>query len=234
MKMLQKILVFAVLFSVTSFSLSAQDTTRTLLKLTKPKSWGIYIAPEVQYGQVKSAFTSFGGGSAMLMVNNRFAFGVTAQQTLSNTFSPKRISPLYVQSAIVGGKIEYTPNPTAAVHVTFPLMVGVGEVQADSLGENRFFRSFEGRGREYRGFSGGFNNGNSYVVIQPGINVEANLLSFMKLFVGANYRFSILNDNNSALLTANTLQGVSISAGAKVGIFDHHFGKHKKTMPVEN
>jgi hypothetical protein len=229
--MLQKTLVFAVLFSVTSYSLSAQDTTHTLLKLTKPKSWGIYIAPEVQYGQVKSAFTSFGGGSAMLMVNNRFAFGVTAQQSLISSFSPKGISPLFLQTAIMGGKIEYTPNPTSAVHITFPLMVGVGEAQVDSLGENQRLKSFEGRGRE-NGFSR--NQGNGYVVIQPGINVEANLLSFMKLFVGANYRFSILSDNNSTLLTANTLQGVSISAGAKVGIFDHHFGKHKKVMPVEN
>ena len=228
--MLQKTLFWAVLLSFTSFTLSAQDTTHTLLKLTKPHSWGIYFAPEVQYGQVKSAFTSFGGGSAMLMINNRFAFGVTAQQSLSNTFSPKGISPLYVQSAFMGGKIEFTPKPTAAVHVTFPLMVGVGEAQADSLGE------FNGHwGNDRNGFRNNFlRNGNSYVVIQPGIHVEANLLSFMKLFVGANYRFSILNDNNSALLTANTLQGVSISAGAKLGLFDYHFGKHKKAMPVEN
>jgi hypothetical protein len=231
-KWMKKILALAVIVNILSFTLSAQDTTHTLLKLTKPHSWGIYVAPEVQYGQVKNAFTSFGGGSAMLMINNRFAFGVTAQQSMSNTFSPKSLSPLYVQAAMMGGKLEFTPHPTAAIHVTFPLMVGMGEVSADSLSENNVFHSSENHGRE-TGFSKNSTR-NSFVVIQPGINVEANLLPFMKLFVGANYRFSILNDNNSALLTANTLQGLSISAGAKVGIFDHHFGKHKKGMPVEN
>lgn len=229
--MLQKTLALAVLFSLSSFNVSAQDTIHTLLKLTKPHSWGIYLAPETQYGQVKSAFTGFGGGSAMLMINNRFAFGVTAQRSLNRNFSPKGISPLFLQSAIGGLKMEYTPKPTAAVHVTFPLLVGAGFAQADSLSENHASRSFEGHGRN-NGFSG--NRGNSYAIIQPGINVEANLLSFMKLFVGANYRFSILSDNNSALLTANTLQGVSISAGAKVGIFDYHFKKRNKTIPVEN
>jgi hypothetical protein len=231
-KMLHKTMVLAALCNVISFQLSAQDTTHTLLKLAKPHSWGIYVAPEVQYGQVKNAFTSFGGGSAMLMINNRFALGITAQQSMSNTFSPKNLSPLYVQAAMMGGKMEFTPNPTAAIHVTFPLMVGMGEVSADSLSNYNGGWYKENHARDF-----GFNrnsNSNSYVVIQPGINVEANLLSFMKLFVGANYRFSILNDNNSALLTANTLQGLSISAGAKVGIFDHHFGKHKKGIPVEN
>jgi hypothetical protein len=230
--MLQKTLFVAFLLSVLSFTVSAQDTIHTLLKLTKPHSYGIYVAPEVQYGQVKNAFTSFGGGSVMLMINNRFAFGVTAQQSLTNTFSPKSLSPLFVQAQLMGGKIEYTPNPTAAVHVTFPLMLGVGEVQADSIGEKNIFGFMENHGRE-NGFSKN-RNGNGYAVIQPGINIEANLLSFMKVFVGANYRFSILTDNNSALLTANTLQGVSISAGAKMGLFDYHFGKHKKATPVIN
>jgi hypothetical protein len=229
--MIQKILALALLLSLSYLTLAAQDTTHTLLKLTKPHSWGIYVAPEAQYGQVKSAFTSFSGGSAMLMINNRFALGITAQQSLNRNFSPKGISPLFLQSAIGGLKMEYTPKPTAAVHVTFPLLIGGGFAQTDSLGENRAFNRFDGRDRD-KGLNR--NRGNGYAIIQPGINVEANLLSFMKLFVGANYRFSILSENNSALLTANTLQGVSVSAGAKVGIFDYHFKKHNKTMPVEN
>lgn len=232
-KMFQKTLAFAVLFSITTFNLSAQDTTHTLLKLTKPHSWGIYVAPEVQYGQLKNDFTSFGGGSMMLMINNCFAFGVTAQRSLSNTFSPKSLSPLFVQSRFMGGKMEYTAKPNAAVHITFPLIVGMGIVQADSLSGNNLHGTyrFNDRNRHDNYFS---QNRNSYIVIQPGINVEANLLTFMKLFIGANYRLSILNDNNSALLTANTLQGVSVSAGIKAGLFNYHFGKRKNAPAVEN
>jgi hypothetical protein len=226
--MVHKSLAFAVLISLFStLNLSAQDTTHTLLKFRKPESIGIYVAPEFQYGSLNGDFTSFGGGSLMLMINNRFAFGVTGQSSISNSFSPKNSSPLFVRSQFGGGKIEYSLNPYSAIHITLPLVVGVGEVQADSLsGRSGFF----GGGERNNFYS---RRGNSYVVIQPGVNVEANLLKTMKLFVGANYRFSILNDNNSTVLPASALQGLSISAGMKMGIFNFHFGK-KKEMPVQN
>lgn len=226
--MFKKFLAFAVLISlISTLKLSAQDTTHTLLKFRKPESVGIYVTPEFQYGSLNGDFTSFGGGSLMLMINNRFAFGVTGQSSISNTFSPKNSSPLYVRSQFGGGKIEYSINPSAAIHITLPLVIGAGLVQADSLsGRSGFFGGGE-RNNYYN------RRGNSYVVIQPGVNVEANLLKFMKLFVGANYRFSILNDNNLTVLPASALQGLSISAGIKMGIFNYHFGK-KKEIPVQH
>jgi hypothetical protein len=222
-----KSLAFAVLISlISTINLSAQDTTHTLLKFRKPESIGIYVAPEFQYGSLNGDFTSFGGSSLMLMINNRFAFGVTGQRSLSNTFVPKNSSPLFVQSYFMGGKIEYALNPASAVHITFPLMIGMGVAQADST----FGKSDNWFEERSKGFS---KRGNNYAIIQPGVNVEANMLKFMKLFVGVNYRFSILNDNNSTVLPASALQGLSISAGMKVGIFNYHFGK-KKAMPVQN
>jgi hypothetical protein len=225
--MYKKSLAIAVFISlISTLKLSAQDTTHTLLKFKKPESIGIYVAPEFQYGSLNGDFTSFGGSSLMLMINNRFAFGVTGQRSLINNFVPKNSSPLYVQSYFMGGKIEYALNPASAVHITFPLMIGMGVAQADST-ISKTDNWFEERSK---GFS---KRGNNYAIIQPCVNVEANMLKFMKIFVGVNYRFSILNDNNSTVLPANTLQGVSISAGMKVGIFNYHFAK-KKTMPVQN
>jgi hypothetical protein len=225
--MVHKSLVVAVLFSlISTLNLSAQDTTHTLLKFKKPESIGIYVAPEFQYGSLNGDFTSFGGSSLMLMINNRFAFGVTGQRSLSNTFVPKNSSPLFVQSYFMGGKIEYALNPASAVHITFPLMIGMGVAQADST-ISKSDNWFEERSKRFS------KRGNSYAIIQPGVNVEANMLKFMKLFVGVNYRFSILNDNNSTALPSTALQGISISAGMKVGIFNYHFGK-KKEMPIQN
>jgi hypothetical protein len=225
--MIQKSFAYAVFISlISTVNLSAQDTTHTLLKFRKPESIGIYVAPEFQYGSLNGDFTSFGGGSLMLMVNNRFAFGITGQSSISNTFSPKNSSPLFVRSQFGGGKIEYAINPNSAIHITLPLVVGVGEVRADSLNGRSGFWGGGERNNYYN------RRGNTYVVIQPGVNVEANLLKSVKLFVGANYRFSILNDNNSTVLPASALQGLSISAGVKVGIFN--FSIKKKEVPVQN
>jgi hypothetical protein len=226
--MFKKSLAIAVLISlISTLKLSAQDTTHTLLKFRKPESIGIYVAPEFQYGSLNGDFTNFGGGSLMLMVNNRFAFGITGQSSISSTFSPKNNSPLFVRSQFGGGKIEYAINPYSAIHITLPLVVGVGQVQADSLsGRSGFWGGGERNNNYYN------RRGNTYIVIQPGVNVEANLFKAMKLFVGANYRFSMLDETVTTVLPASALQGLSISAGMKVGIFN--FSIKKKSMPVQN
>lgn len=73
----------------------------------------------------------------------------------------------------------------------------------------------------------GGRNGNGFLVVQPGIHLEMNLMRYAKIYVGANYRLSFLTDNQSALLPANTLQGFSINAGLKLGLFDYKLGRKK-------
>lgn len=52
--------MFLVLLT-TSIKSSAQDTTRTLFKLMKPQSLGLYVEPEISYGQLRGSMTGFGG-----------------------------------------------------------------------------------------------------------------------------------------------------------------------------
>ena len=200
----------------------AQDTTHTLIKLIKPQTIGLYIAPEFSYGQLRGDMTSFGGSSAMFVLNKKWAVGVTGQRSLDNSFVPTAVSPLTVRSTVIGGKIEYTPKPDALVHVSFPLMFGMGRASTDSVNANNYGH---GRGGDYTNRYN--NNGNRFVVVQPGINLEMNLLRYAKLYVGANYRLSFLNDNQTALLPANTLQGFSINGGLKIGLFDYKLGRKK-------
>lgn len=203
----------------------SQDTTHTLIKLIKPQTIGLYIAPEFNYGQLRGDMTSFSGGSAMLILNKKWAIGGTAQMSVDNAFVPKATSPLYVRGGFGGGKIEYTPKPDALVHVSFPLTIGAGQVSIDSV-NTRY-----GRDRN-DSFGHGYNatNRNSFVVVQPGIALEMNLLRYAKLYVGANYRLSFLNDNQTTLLPANTLQGFSVNAGLKVGLFDAKLHRKKAAM----
>lgn len=208
-----------------AFNGAAQDTTHTLIKLIKPQSIGLYVAPEFSYGQLRSDMTSFGGASAMLVLNKKWAIGAMAQMSLDDVFVPKAVSPLAVQSMVMGGKIEYTPRPDALIHVSFPLMIGGGEASADSV------RAEKGHDwNDNLGHDNGDHNGNSFVVVQPGIHLEMNLMRYAKIYVGANYRLSFLSDNQTALLPANTMQGFSISAGLKMGLFDYKLGRKKAVL----
>ena len=56
---MKKGIVILVMLLVAGFSVQAQDTIKTLLHIKSPKTWGIYVAPEYQYGQVKNTLTSF-------------------------------------------------------------------------------------------------------------------------------------------------------------------------------
>lgn len=203
----------------------AQDTTQTLFKLIKPQTIGFYLAPEASYGQVRGSMTNIGGMSAMVIFNKKWAIGVTSQMLASRNFIPTAISPNYMRASWAGGKIEYTLNPDKLIHVSFPLTIAGGRASADSL-YSRWDR--HGEWNRFRS-----SNANSFVVIQPGINVEMNLIRFAKLYVGANYRLSFLTENNSALLPANSLQGYSINAGLKLGLFSMNL-KRKKAQETEN
>ncbi len=213
-----------------SFKSYSQDSIRTLVHLPKITHVGIYIAPEFQYGQLKGEFTSFGGGSAMLLFNKKFGFGVTMQHSIFLSYSPKGISPLDLMASYGGLKLEYTCNPNAPIHLSFPLVIGGGSARLDSA---TYFRSIlpdtntQGD-RMHREFDQSVSR-NNYFVVQPGVQVEGNLFRFLKLYAGANYRFAFETySSNSKLLPASTLQGLSLNVGLKVGFFDYTLKKKNK------
>ncbi len=183
---------------------------------------GIYFAPEYQYGQLNGAFTSFGGTSLMLQVNKKWGIGVTGfgggehnQADTANT------------GGMFGGlKVEYTPKPDARVHVTFPLFVGMGGAGG---GYGNFEGGKNGGGRNGDRFDHEFGRNNTfgdrtaYAVIQPGINLEANVVRFARVFVGANYRFAFSDAGYSS-----DFQGFALNAGLKIGVFDYALRKGNK------
>lgn len=215
---MQKSLFSLALVLLLAGQIAAQDdTVRTLLHPAKVRQVGLYVAPEIQHGQSSGAFTAFGGGSAMLILNNRFAIGATAQRSLDDGFSPSSVAPRTLQSAFGGGKIEYTLRPSAAVHVSFPLVLGYGRARADSLDWRRnshWHDGFDEDGDRNRAFRG------EYAIIQPGINLEGNLTRHVKVFAGASYRFAPKVGSSGASLPTDALQGASFGAGLKVGLFN--------------
>ncbi len=211
-----------------------EDTMHTLVKLSAPKYVGIYVAPEYQYGQAAGAFNSYSGGSAMLIFNKKLAVGVTAIGSIQENFAPAKTSPLLLRSGFGGIKLEYTPRPNAAVHVTFPLVIGYGMARLDSVSYTSTTwvkDTIEGNGHG-KGKNKGFernNRGisNDYFVIQPGIQLETNIFRTVKLFAGVNYRFAFPTETLTAPLTSTTLNGLSANVGIKVGLFDFSTTKER-------
>jgi hypothetical protein len=225
-------LFLALLFSVKGYS---QDSTKTMFHLSMPKYLGLYLAPEIQYGQFKGSFTSFGGGSAMLIFDKKFAIGVSMQRNIYLSYSPTGISPLVLNGSFGGLKLEYTCNPDAVVHLSFPLVIGMGMARTDSANyvsdrynDNNDTTSYKQIRRIENQRRG---NRNEYFILQPGVQLEANLFRYLKLFAGANYRLALAtySTSTSSLLPQSTLQGLSVNVGLKFGLFDFSTKRKKKT-----
>ena len=193
--------------------------TKTLLGLPKIHFLGLYVAPEYQLAQLAGKFTSMTGGSVMLLVNKKFAIGASGFTTLDN-FVPTQISQtkdFRLNNSFGGVRLEYTLNPNNAVHVSFPLLIGGGMASIDSV--NTHNNQINSEANETHGRSEQ-NGGVSYFIVQPGVNVEANLFRYAKIFAGVSYRILAGADEGSEVVassipppTIDRLSGLSFSVG---------------------
>jgi len=205
----------------TSKQSTAQDSSTTqLITLPKVNHIGLYIAPEFQYGQLKNSFTGFGGNSFMLLINKKLGVGLTSFRNMDRNYSPSGIAPLILSSDFKGIKFEYTVRGNKALHLTFPLIIGLASTTADSAG------MLYGRNRLHNQMNDmtnapkrSFETRSKYMFVIPGVQLEANVFRFMKVYAGISYRLA-WKDAMPNQLANSTVEGLSANAGIKLGIFD--------------
>lgn len=263
----QTIAILTFLISISTLTAWAQtpteekpkEETQTLLgNLNKKASTrinylGAYFAPEIQYGSIAGSFTPISGMSAMFLVNKKLALGMAAYETASDNFTPTSLgsSKILNMNAQYGGfKLEFTPKPNSVIHVSFPLLIGGGMANIDSVyavGKNDKYENNFGfgggrneddhgerfRDNEGRNYDG--DNENVFFMVQPGIKLEANLFKMGKVFIGANYRIasgnSTLTATNPILIPKSSqLSGLGVNFGMKLGVFDFDVNK-KRSFP---
>lgn len=194
-----------------------------LFNLKKPDYIGIYFAPETKWIQFGGSMTSLSGGSGSILINKKWSLGVSGYYSFDRNYSPASIKPLYLRGGLASGRIEYTPYPNSALHVSFPFAVGMGFASADSTSE-RFRGVFDVNNRR----DGFRNRANEYVVIQPAIHLEANVIRYAKVFIGAGYNIGIRAGTSSTRpVPSNAFTGVNLNLGVKFGYFDYYL--HKKS-----
>jgi hypothetical protein len=215
---------------------SKDDRIRTLFSNQKNpmktiKYLGLSVGSEFQYGSLAGEFTPMAGVSGTLHINKKWGIGLAGYSTINN-FTPTALNAksLLNLNVMYGGlKLEYTPNPNAPIHVSFPLLIGGGMARVDSASNYR--NGFGGRDRNNRRDFNGRDN-TDFWVIQPGINIEANVIRFLKIYAGASYRLTpSVNTETTTTLptpTANQLSGLNVSAGIKLGLFDYQLHRERK------
>lgn len=209
---------------------------------------GLSVSPEFQYGMLAGQFTPMAGISAMVHINKKFGIGAAAYSTIDERFAPTKLDAakaIGLSNAYGGLKLEFTPNPDAKVHVSFPLLIGAGIAQVDSVNgqHERDHDYHQGNGLpeiERDDYDNHDGNELNYFVIQPGVNVEVNLIRYAKLFAGVSYRIvpTVSRDKMTGVTTYPTpttaqLGGVNVSAGLRIGLFNYALRHRKKAKTTE-
>ena len=188
------------------------------------KSFGLSVSPITQFGQLGTQ----AGLSAAIHLNNSWEIGASFLRSTRDENSPK------VSQAFQAFTIAYTPKANSLIHLSFPLAIGAISTQQARIfdqnlnpdpmpqGQPGTMRLRDDFGRRDRdGFQMGF-RGPKALGIQPGVQLELNVLRNVRLFTAANYRFA-LGENSTS-----DMQGFSGQVGLKLGVFDRKLGFKKK------
>lgn len=168
---------------------------------------GVWGGGGLQYGPVAGDEAIFATGRIGLLLGSRLAVGGFYTTSLGEIYPDAETDANVYHDLRMGGlMVEYTLNPDKLVHVSFPLQLGWGEVQADwregspNYGDDDLFGE------------------DSFFVIEPGAMLEVNLMPWARLQAGATYRL-IPSGVEYRGLQAADLSGFAGMIGLRFGLF---------------
>lgn len=178
---MKKILLFSliILFATNIFaqrdSVKNDDEIKTLFG--QATSHGGYGAPVYRYGIINKQGAYINGGRGGWIINHRFALGGGGVNFRSEIMKDGNVN--YQLSGGYGGiLLEPIIMYKFPVHVAIPVLIGAGGYSytvKDYMNEDYI------------------EDAKAIIVIEPGIELECNVLRFFKLNFGAYYRYTYGN-----------------------------------------
>lgn len=196
--------------AVTSFAQDKVLFTPKTDSTHRISSIGFSIAPVMQFGQLGPQR----GLSMAIHLNNRFEIGGAFLSSMRDR------DEVTLGQRFYGITMNYTPHTSKLIHLSFPLMIGRISQKNDAL----MYQTASSSGRfglPYPG-DGPFYPRQHAIGVQPGVNLEMNVLKHVKIFTGANYRFAFGEESTSEM------RGFSGQIGIKMGVFNHAIKRKKK------
>lgn len=204
-----------------AFTIYAQDDTEQEFQTLFSGDYesGGYGAPEFRFGKVNGNMSLLFGGRGGWIIGNKFVlggggYGMTTSNALHENQLITGVDTTDMQLAMgYGGLLlEYIATPHKAIHFAFPLLIGAGGASVTQQIYDPYNNiSYEDPTNYNVIESSGF------FIAEPGVNIELNLVKFMRVSLGANYRF--ITGTNLERIKDSDLSGVSFNFGLKFGKF---------------
>ncbi len=219
------------LFLASSVLAQGQDEEMKLLFQKKDKSENEKIA-NGGYGAMTFGWTQIEGKSAIIMgaqfawiANHHFGLGLAGRGFFNDFSTSANYNPseYFLAGGYGGLMFEPIVLPMSPVHVSFPIILGVGGVTANPANGWRDYG--------YYYYDNYYYDTDVYFVFEPGVDVEFNIAKFFRIALGASYRLTdginltykyfdeISGDIKSVAIDKNALNSFNASVSLKFGWF---------------
>lgn len=188
--------VILILLSIGTFA-QEDNPERTLLRrdiiLTD------VISPEIKFNSIQGDIGTLIGIYGGPMINNRLLIGACGGVNLGH---PR------VNYGYLGGIIQYVYRPEDMVHMSIQLVVASGTTKDYENPKSGLLDNFWNI------------SGESFFMVEPGINLEVNITTRMKLVMGVSYRYvSGINSAREEIrythVTNKDMSGLNFNIGLK-------------------
>ncbi|WP_031527989.1 hypothetical protein [Dyadobacter crusticola] len=209
------LLLAIILYAAASHQAAAQDN-QTIFKNSGIHRSGGYVALSNKFTRINGSFASMSELYGGWFINRKLMLGVGGAATTNHipvprvdqNFSANRMSCLYGQFGLM---TEYVVASTRKVHVNVNLLTGSGfTLQYDRFDDDDFWdddwNDYDSDG-----------DARFFFVMEPGVQVEFNLLKWMRFSPGVSYRQTFNAKGNG--LSDKDLSNISYNLTLKFGIF---------------
>lgn len=205
--------LIVILSCITLMNINAQDEEKSY---NEDEFKTIFGGKKVGgYGAIGLGYTIIDDKDAILfnarggvVLNHWLAMGLTGtgfmNEYTENTALNEKVS-------LVGGYggffVEPIIFPKSGIHVAFPITAGIGGISYTTFKEDEDEWNSENENKE----------GQSYFVIEPGVEVEFNLFKFMRMSVFGTYRY--VTELDWEYTSSTALNNISAGLVFKFGKF---------------
>jgi len=192
------------------FQSIAQENEYKTLFGGEEDSFGGYFGLNSHYTKINGQDALLLGGEASAILNHSLSIGIKGYGMVtsneSNNFTDLG-EQLYIAMGYGGLTIEPILFYNSAVHLSLPILMGAGGIAEYS--KNNY--------HDYEHYNFDHYNSDYFFLLEPGVNVEINVLKFMRISSGVSYR--ITSDIDMTGLNSNDLNGFNFDLSLKFGWF---------------
>jgi len=218
---MKTILLSVVCLFAISMAYAQEDDNemKTIFGSPKNVSHGGFGAVSVGYSNIMNRDALLMGARGAWVVNHNFALGVGGYGFMTD---PKNDVRLNNEQYEIGGGyggfiIEPIVGAKKPIHLSFPLLIGAGGIVYDK----------NWRDKDYEENVDTYEDSDAFFVIEPGVEVELNMLKFMRVALSVSYRYTTdinLNYKESTTPTPTAIGPESMLRGFNYGMI-FKFGK---------